>query len=237
VLVMTPEALHSPWVMREVDAAFVRVNAGRMQNIIPLMAQSCSEQDIPPLLSPLQRYDATKGYEAALAGLLRALGLSSIAPVAQSSFLPASLPSKPSAPKTWVVDASGGGDYNTIRKAVQIAKSRDRIVVRPGIYSRQLTINKPLELVGEGDRDVIVVEASDEVFLPNFVPSFFQYSVIRVRAMGVHHSNVSVRVRPRTRTDSADAILVEGGGELRIDECDITSSVDSNSGVWIRVEK
>jgi parallel beta-helix repeat protein len=114
--------------------------------------------------------------------------------------------------------------------------------VRPGTYSGQLTINKPLELVGEGDRDVIVIEATDETFLPNFVPSLSQYAVVRVCATGVHLSNLSVRLKSRSvwlspGKDDADSILVEGGGELRMDGCDITSSVTGNSGVWVKSGK
>jgi hypothetical protein len=75
VLVMTPDALGSRWVMREVDAAFNLVNSGQMQSIIPIVAEPCPDADIPPLLRPLQRYDATSDYPLALSKLLRALGL------------------------------------------------------------------------------------------------------------------------------------------------------------------
>lgn len=75
VLVMTPDALHSQWVQAEVNAALHQVNAGRMSAIIPLVARPCREPDIPVLWATWQRYDATRDYSAAIAGICRAMGL------------------------------------------------------------------------------------------------------------------------------------------------------------------
>ena len=75
VLVMTPDALRSPWVQAEVNAALLQVRQGRMLGVIPLVAQPCNDADIPPLWATLQYYDATRGYETARGGLLSALGL------------------------------------------------------------------------------------------------------------------------------------------------------------------
>jgi hypothetical protein len=75
VLVMTPDALRSPWVQREVDPALHQVLLGRMLGIIPIVAAPCEEGDIPLLWVNLQRYDATNDAEQAFAGVLRALGL------------------------------------------------------------------------------------------------------------------------------------------------------------------
>lgn len=90
VLVMTPESLKSPWVQAEVDAALHQYRAGRMLGVIPFVAQACDEREIPPLWAPLYRYDATREYQNALAGLLCALGLTASAapapaPVQRSS--------------------------------------------------------------------------------------------------------------------------------------------------------
>src|SRR5690349_19554389 len=65
VLVMTPDALRSPWVQAEVNAALHQLRQGRMLGVIPLVAQPCDDADIPPLWAPLHRYDITKGYETA----------------------------------------------------------------------------------------------------------------------------------------------------------------------------
>jgi formylglycine-generating enzyme required for sulfatase activity len=84
VLVMTPDALRSSWVRQEVDTAFNEVTAHRMLGIIPLEMMPCDVSDIPLLWRSLHRYDATKDYQSALAGLMRALGLAA-APVSQSA--------------------------------------------------------------------------------------------------------------------------------------------------------
>ena len=75
VFVMTPDALRSPWVQTEVNAGLNQVRKGRMLGVIPIMAMPCDDADIPPLLDTLHRYDATRAYEGARDGLLRALGL------------------------------------------------------------------------------------------------------------------------------------------------------------------
>jgi toxoflavin biosynthesis protein ToxD len=75
VLVMTPDALRSQWVQAEVNAALLQVRQGRMLGVIPLVAQSCNEADIPPLWATLQYYDAIRGYDTVRGGLLSALGL------------------------------------------------------------------------------------------------------------------------------------------------------------------
>jgi hypothetical protein len=75
VLVMTPDALRSPWVQAEVNAALLQVRQGRMLGVIPLIAQPCNDADIPPLWATLQYYDAMRGYDTARGGLFSALGL------------------------------------------------------------------------------------------------------------------------------------------------------------------
>jgi hypothetical protein len=76
VLVMTPASLASQWVRLEVDIAIAEQRAGRMLGVIPFVMLPCKDTDIPHLWRTFQRYDATKNYEAARDGVLRALGLS-----------------------------------------------------------------------------------------------------------------------------------------------------------------
>lgn len=76
VLVMTPAALRSSWVQAEVNAALNQVRKGHMVGVVPILAQACDDEDIPPLLDALHRYDATHDYAPARDGLLRAVGLS-----------------------------------------------------------------------------------------------------------------------------------------------------------------
>jgi formylglycine-generating enzyme required for sulfatase activity len=78
VLVMTPDALRSPWVQREVNAALNELTAGRMRGVLPLVMQPCQEPAVPMLWRTLHRYDATGGYETTRSSLFAALGLTPV---------------------------------------------------------------------------------------------------------------------------------------------------------------
>lgn len=75
VLVMTPQSVASRWVRNEVNTALSEHTAGRMLGVIPIVMTPTPEQNIPMLWRPLHRYDATRAYEPAQHGLVRALGL------------------------------------------------------------------------------------------------------------------------------------------------------------------
>lgn len=63
-------------------------------------------------------------------------------------------------PPTLIVDQMHRGDYVTISEAIKAARPGTRILVRPGFYQEGLVINKPLEIVGDGEREEIVVQAA-----------------------------------------------------------------------------
>jgi len=58
-----------------------------------------------------------------------------------------------------VVDQMNRGDYATISQAIAAAKPGSKILVRPGVYDEGLSINKPLEIVGDGDLGTVIVRA------------------------------------------------------------------------------
>jgi serine/threonine protein kinase len=80
--------------------------------------------------------------------------LGSLGPLARSGAPPAS-----SATQATLVVAPTGGDYATIAEAVAKAPAGARILVRPGVYTESLIVDKNVEIVGEGARDAIVIEA------------------------------------------------------------------------------
>ncbi len=59
-----------------------------------------------------------------------------------------------------IVDPMCRGDYATIPEAIEAANPGDIILVRPGLYQEGLVIDKPLEIVGEGERYEIEVQAT-----------------------------------------------------------------------------
>ncbi len=76
VVVLTPNAIDSSWVKKEVHAAFVLHHQGAMKGIIPILAEHVDAGQIPPIWAILHRYDATSDYPNALHGLMGAIGLS-----------------------------------------------------------------------------------------------------------------------------------------------------------------
>jgi formylglycine-generating enzyme required for sulfatase activity len=77
VLVLSPSALASDYVPEETYTALHRVKQGYMKGVVPVLVSMCQPGTIPPQWDVLQRYDATQDYNSALAGLVRAIGLSS----------------------------------------------------------------------------------------------------------------------------------------------------------------
>jgi transcriptional regulator with XRE-family HTH domain len=75
VLVLSPDALRSPAVRAEVNAAFNLFWHQQMRGIIPVIAMPSDPNDIPPTWRTLHFYDASRDYDSALSDLLIALGL------------------------------------------------------------------------------------------------------------------------------------------------------------------
>jgi parallel beta-helix repeat protein len=53
----------------------------------------------------------------------------------------------------------GRGDFTSVSAAIEEAKPGDKIVVRPGVYAEGLMMDKPLEIVGDGPVDEILIQA------------------------------------------------------------------------------
>ena len=75
VLVLTRDALASPWVESEMDAAIRLARQGSIKNILPIQAGPVDYHALPPLLGNYNIFDATRDYAAARDALLRNLGL------------------------------------------------------------------------------------------------------------------------------------------------------------------
>ena len=71
-----------------------------------------------------------------------------------------------SRPKRLIVDAAGNGDYRTIASAVLGARPQDTIVVRPGTYKEPITIDRDVQIVGEGGRSIVIVEGVPDGYDP-----------------------------------------------------------------------
>ncbi|MCP2730310.1 right-handed parallel beta-helix repeat-containing protein, partial [Limnofasciculus baicalensis] len=58
-----------------------------------------------------------------------------------------------------IVAKLGTADYRNIKDAIANAEPGARILVRPGFYRESISIHKPVEIIGDGERDDIIIES------------------------------------------------------------------------------
>jgi parallel beta-helix repeat protein len=110
-------------------------------------------------------------------------------------------------PPTLIVDPMPRrGDYTTITKAIESAEPGTRILIRPGFYREALVIDKPLELIGDGERKEIVIEAKGANII-HFKTEFGRVSNLTLRQAG---------------GDKFFGIKISQG-RPELEDCDITS--------------
>jgi hypothetical protein len=63
-------------------------------------------------------------------------------------------------PAVLIISESGDGDYNNFREAMRNLPANGRLLVRPGIYRESLVIDKPMEIIGDGKRQEIIVTSA-----------------------------------------------------------------------------
>jgi parallel beta-helix repeat protein len=108
--------------------------------------------------------------------------------------------------------------YKTIMAALDAAKSWDRVVITEGTYREAIAIDRPVEIVGEGNSRNIVIEwASD--------------NTISVQANQGRIANVTVR-----HVGGRGSAIKLTGGRLVIEDADVTSSdlscISIQGGAW-----
>lgn len=116
-------------------------------------------------------------------------------------------PSAQTEPKIVTVDSiPGRADYQTISDAIRQATGGERILVRPGIYKEGLVLNKPLEILGDGSREEIIVESNTT------------YTLWAATDFG-RVANLTLR-----QTGSSDRRCVNiAQGRLQLEDCEITT--------------
>jgi F-box protein 11 len=110
-------------------------------------------------------------------------------------------------PPTHVVDPLHRGDFPTITAAIRAARPGDRILVRPGLYRESVVLDKPLEIIGQGPVEEIVVEVQDaDVIL--FKANIGRVTNLTLRQLGGKKVWYGVNIDQ---------------GRLELEGCDITS--------------
>ena len=118
---------------------------------------------------------------------------------------PARGPAAKTEPPTRVVDQMHRGDHTTITEAIEAANPGDRILVRPGLYQEGLVIEKPLEIIGDGNPgDVVIQTAGKNALL--FKTTMGKVVNLTLRQMGGDWYAVDI-----------------AQGRLELEECDIAS--------------
>ncbi|CCG09408.1 Serine/threonine protein kinase [Pararhodospirillum photometricum DSM 122] len=118
----------------------------------------------------------------------------------------------------------GRGDYTSITEAVKAAAPGTRILVAPGLYRESITLDKPLELIGNGERDDIIIEATDAETL------IFDTNIGLVR---------NLTLRSVMRNIKSYCVWIRQG-RLELDACDLSSdslaclAVENNAAPWVR---
>jgi parallel beta-helix repeat protein len=82
-----------------------------------------------------------------------------------------------SEPVTWTVDDNGSANFQTVQEAINAAQQGDSIIVKSGVYSEHVTVNKSVSIAGEdrgttvidGDgTDTVVLVTANNVILEGF---------------------------------------------------------------------
>lgn len=102
----------------------------------------------------------------------------------------------------------GRAAFTTIAEAVARAPGGARILVAPGHYRESVVIDKPLELIGDGPRDDIVIEAEGPE------PLVFDTNIGVVR-------NLTLR---QTQAEPKDYCVWVKQGRLELEDCDLSST-------------
>jgi F-box protein 11 len=120
-------------------------------------------------------------------------------------------------PPTFVVD-SFRGPYRSLAAAMSAANAGDRILVRAGTYEEGVVMDKPLEIVGQGKPEEIVVQAVGTNALA-FRTTLGRVTNITLRQVGggdyfavdISQGRLTVE-NCRVESDSLAGIAIHGGG-------------------------
>ena len=163
--------------------------AGLAQQIVAAL-----ERDRPPAKpAPVAANRSARPVSSAVASEPIGAGGSELAPVRKNE------------PPTMSVDAMHRGHYATIAAAPQAAQPGDGILVRPGLYRESLVVDKPIEIIGDGELGDVVIEGIEGNAI-SFQTSMGRVANVALRQVGVGKYCVDI-----------------AQGRLDLEGCDITS--------------
>lgn len=206
VRICTSAAQRSYWVKLETGAfRGLQARAHRMGDDTRVLINLILDTDYEP--EPFDYahlfVDAThKPQRAWLDELRRALGI-----VAAMASQPSQAPTGVG-PATLLVDRVAG-EFATIGAAILGAKDGDRIDIAQGHYAEELTLDKAVTLIGQGEPGTVVIEGSHS-------------SALRIEAPGVRLEHLTLRQLGGKHLDC----LVIAGGHVEVIGCDISTQTN-----------
>jgi len=118
-----------------------------------------------------------------------------------------------------VVSAAGDGDYPSLGEALRAAAPGAHILVRPGLYREGLVIDRPVEIIGQGAREEIVIAQADA-------------SCIRMRTGEATVRGLTLRGEAGGGRGGEGFFAVDiPQGRLTLEDCEITSDSLSCIGI------
>uniref|UniRef100_UPI004056727D right-handed parallel beta-helix repeat-containing protein n=1 Tax=Candidatus Electrothrix sp. TaxID=2170559 RepID=UPI004056727D len=100
-----------------------------------------------------------------------------------------------------------------ITEALEAVKAGMRILVRPGLYKESIVIDKPVEIIGDGDRDDIVIES-------------FGKSAVLFKAKAGSLINLTLRQVGSKGWHGGYGVDI-AQGKIIVEDCDISSQSGS----------
>lgn len=196
IVMVSPAMLSSFWVEQEIDMFLALMAEERTRKLIPIKIAAC---EMPTRLRARWWLDATREpLDAVMDQLTRALEIA-------TSSGPAASGARAGGSSRVVDWRRGLGDHTTIVEAIAAALPGERILVRKGLYEGGLTIDKPLELIGDGQPGDVEVHASGA-------------NVIKFTASQGRVANLTLR---QTGGDWYGIDIITG--RLELEDCDISS--------------
>jgi len=118
-----------------------------------------------------------------------------------------------------IVSASGGGDFASLSEALNAAAPGARLLVRPGLYGEGIVLSKPVEIIGDGQKQQIVIVSAKASCL------LMQTDNATVRGLTLRQE--------QGKADEGEAFFAVDipQGRLTLEDCDITSRSLSCIGI------
>lgn len=120
--------------------------------------------------------------------------------------------------ETITVAQDGSGNYTNISSAITNASANNIIMVKPGLYEDYFIINKPLQIIGEGTKENIIIQCQDSFCL----------------GMNTDYAEVKNMTFKRLAGDEKkDGYTIDiSQGNLILENCDIVSDSLACIGIY-----